>query len=52
MFTTPDDIKTYMLAGKATLTLTSKKTGTHFTYRVNRAEAMPAIPKTFGLSAC
>ena len=45
MFTTPDDIKTYMLAGKATLTLTSEKTGTHFTYRVNRAEDDAGHPK-------
>ena len=45
MFMTLDDIKTYMLAGKATLTLTSEKTGTHFIYRVNRAEDDAGHPK-------
>lgn len=33
---TPDDVRTYMLAGRATLTIRSKKTGTRFTYKINK----------------
>jgi hypothetical protein len=36
MITNLSDVKTLMLAGKATLTVKSKQTGTRFTYRFNR----------------
>lgn len=36
MITDVSDVKTLMLAGKATLTVKSKQTGTRFTYRFNR----------------
>jgi hypothetical protein len=36
MITDVSDVKTLMLAGKATLTIKSKKTGGRFTYRFNR----------------
>lgn len=38
MFQNATDIKTYALAGHATLTLTSEKTGTRYTYRISQAK--------------
>jgi hypothetical protein len=38
MFTNHDDIKTYMLAGHAKLTLTSERTGARYTYKIDRAK--------------
>jgi len=38
MFHTPEEAKTYTLAGKAKITLTSKKTQKWYTFRVERAE--------------
>lgn len=38
MFDNATDVKTYTLAGHATLTLTSQRTGTRYTYRINRAK--------------
>ncbi len=35
---TASDVARFMFAGKATLTLVSKKTGSRYTYRVNEAE--------------
>lgn len=36
-------VKTFALAGKATLTFRSKKTGTRFTYKVKTSEGKPAF---------
>lgn len=36
-FHTPEEIRSYMLAGKATITLESKKTGKHLTFKVTQA---------------
>ncbi len=36
--TNPSDVREFMLAGRATLTLVSKKTGNRFTYRVRVPE--------------
>ena len=38
MFDTETDLFAYILAGKATLTLRSKVTGNHYTYRVSRLD--------------
>ena len=38
MFTNAADIKTYTLAGNATLTLTSQKTGARYTFRIGQAK--------------
>jgi len=38
MFNSAAEIKTYALAGHATVTLTSQRTGARYTYRVNRAK--------------
>jgi hypothetical protein len=38
MFTNVQDIKTFSLAGNATLTMVSQKTGTRFTFKVSRAK--------------
>lgn len=37
-FTSPDQIKTFVLGGNATVTIESEKTGTHYTYRVRKSE--------------
>lgn len=37
-FTTAEDALRYSLAGKATITLTSLKSGAHFTYKIKRAK--------------
>jgi Family of unknown function (DUF6011) len=34
--TTAEDVKRYVLAGRATVTLVSKKTGNRYTYRINQ----------------
>ena len=38
MFTSPADAKRYLLAGHATVTLSSQKTGARYTFRVNQAK--------------
>ena len=38
MFTSPSDIKTYALAGHATVTLTSQKTQARYTFKINRCK--------------
>jgi hypothetical protein len=38
MFTQAADVKTYTLAGHATLTLTSQKTGARYTFQINQAK--------------
>lgn len=38
MFTSPADIKTYALAGHATLTLASQKTGARYTFKISQAK--------------
>jgi|SRR5215831_3281293 len=38
MFTNPSEARTYTLAGKAKVTLTSKVTGKHLTYKVSQAQ--------------
>ena len=38
MFTIPTDAKTYALAGHATITLTSQRTGARYTYKINQAK--------------
>jgi hypothetical protein len=38
---THDEVKTYMAAGRAVLTLESKKTGGHYTYRIRQALRRP-----------
>jgi len=45
MFHNVEDIKTYMLAGKATLTLSSEKSGQHYTYLIKRAKDDNGEPK-------
>lgn len=37
-FHSPSDIRDFVLAGNATITLESEKTGAHFTYRVRQAD--------------
>ncbi len=37
MFNNAQDVREFTLAGKATITLESEKTGAHFTYRVRQA---------------
>jgi uncharacterized metal-binding protein YceD (DUF177 family) len=37
-FATADAVRIYMLAGKATLTLLSQRTGQHYTYRVSASQ--------------
>jgi hypothetical protein len=41
MFDNAADVKTYTLAGHATLTLTSQRTGARYTYKVSRAKDGP-----------
>ena len=44
------DIRRFLLAGNATFTLVSEKTGTHFTYRASRPNARdPERPVFFGV---
>src|SRR5271157_4651961 len=38
MFTNPIDVKTYALAGLATVTITSERTKAHYTYRITQAK--------------
>lgn len=38
MFTSPADVKTYLLAGHATVTISSQKTGARYTFRINQAK--------------
>jgi hypothetical protein len=47
MFTTATAIHDYALAGHAILTLTSAKTGKHFTYKVSQAKDDAGEPKNF-----
>jgi hypothetical protein len=42
--TSPTDAKTFATAGRATITLASKKTGQHYTYRIVKAEPEPSSP--------
>jgi hypothetical protein len=37
MFKNPQDVKNYVLAGNAAVTLTSKRTGKRYTYKITRA---------------
>lgn len=37
-FTSPDDARAYALAGHATLTMSSLKTGARYTFRISRAK--------------
>jgi hypothetical protein len=46
MFTTAADAKTYALAGHATLTLTSQRTGARYTFKINQAEDDNGEPKS------
>jgi hypothetical protein len=45
MFTNPADARTYTLAGHATLTLTSQRTGQRYTYKVSQAKSDNEQPK-------
>lgn len=38
-FTNPEDIRRFLLAGNATVTLVSKRTGKRFTYKIRRSQA-------------
>lgn len=44
MFTKAKEVHEFVLAGKATVTLESEKTGVHFTYRVSQAEDRDGKP--------
>lgn len=41
--TTPEAAMAFLFAGKAIVTIRSKKTGTRFTYRVRKARVLPGI---------
>ena len=41
------DVRTYLFAGRATLTLVSKKTGSRFTYRVSVPDSQRDAPKIY-----
>ncbi len=43
MFQTAADAATYVKAGKATVTLKSRRTGTHFTYKVRKVPDKPGF---------
>lgn len=46
-FTSPFDIEKFATAGKATLTFESEKTGSHYTFRINKADGAAANPLHF-----
>ena len=39
----PEDVRNYINAGKATVTLKSNKTGTHYTYKVKKKEKISFV---------
>jgi ribosomal protein L35AE/L33A len=45
MFNNPAEIKQYALAGHATLTLSSQRTGNRYTYKISRAKDDDGQPK-------
>jgi hypothetical protein len=45
MFSNAADVKAYTLAGNATLTLTSEKTGARYTFKVSQAKDDDGAPK-------
>ena len=45
MFHDPHDAKTYTLAGRATVTLTSERTGTRYTYKVRQMKDEGGQPR-------
>jgi hypothetical protein len=45
MFHDTADVKTYTLAGNATITLSSERTGARYTYKIRRAEDDAGNPK-------
>jgi hypothetical protein len=47
VFHNPSDIKQYALAGHATLTLSSQRTGNRYTYKINQAKDDNGQPKAF-----
>lgn len=45
MFKSADEARTYLLAGHATVTVSSQRTGARYTYRVTRAKDEQGQPK-------